>query len=649
MDDHTTFREHLFNDPNDTHARRVYADRLQDDGNDAHAARMRWWADALDYIRSPGGHSEPNATNNSIARVERALPAWVARLNQVETARRMLRGTPAAEHTRVREALHAAELDGYGLLEPHERSEASLRVFNTRRSHLDGAGDVHQLLSLMHRVLDSDPHSTFTHPVDHSAAMLLADHASATRPGSFNPTYRKAGQDALYQAHRLRDFARTNPPPGDEPGPVKLARPLGWIKDRIAGLFGGRDPVRQPGDGIVHTRDNPTAVYAEHNAVAQAIRLLGGADHTKQAHQYMNWVAGFVKAKPDHDAVKAYVEAAKMAGGTAGPELTAAVKPLVGAVNLLMAAHGKAQRFVKPVSEATPTLPPPAYASSAPVEPTVPDAPIDLSDVPDAPAEDRHTAIMRMTRAGEGKDAIVQHLIEAHGAPHRKAALASIRAAYNRAIVLHQRAKGEKPTKLAAYTGGPITPDHLTGRTAARDPYTGDGFGFHPRVEGTALAYHLRQVQRDHPHLSQMVDHALTGRRYGSSAGQDDPFVAVGKALKKLKHPLADAHDWGALTDQHAHDRKIEQFVRLHVLDGGGSQLEYWDRVRRGLATGRAKNADQFWARFERAGLGLTREQAVEAMHRIGERELDRAYLSTIREEGLKQNPDWRQVMGAHK
>ena len=542
MNDHTTFREHLFNDPNDTVARRVYADRLQDDGNDAHAARMRWWADALDYIRSPGGHSEPNAANNSIARVERALPAWVARLNQVETARRMLRGTPAAEHTRVREALHAAELDGYGLLEPHERSEASLRVFNTRRSHLDGAGDVHQLLSLMHRVLDSDPHTTFTHPVDHSAAMLLADHASATRPGSFNPTYRKAGQDALYQAHRLRDFARTNPPPAEPVGPVKLARPLGWIKDRIAGLFGGRDPVRQPG--------------------------------------------------------------------------------VIG---------------------------PPVYASSAPVEPTVPDAPIDLSDVPDAPAEDRHTAIMRMTRAGEGKDAIVQHLIEAHGAPHRKAALASIRAAYNRAIVLHQRAKGEKPTKLAAYTGGPITPDHLTGRTAARDPYTGDGFGFHPRVEGTALAYHLRQVQRDHPHLSQMVDHALTGRRYGSSAGQDDPFVAVGKALKKLKHPLADAHDWGALTDQHAHDRKIEQFVRLHVLDGGGTQLEYWDRVRRGLATGRAKNADQFWARFERAGLGLTREQAVEAMHRIGERELDRAYLSAIREEGLKQNPDWRQVMGAHK
>jgi len=577
--------------------------------------------------------------------------------------------------------------------------------------------------------------------------------------------------------------------------PVKLARPLGWIKDRVMSLFGGREPVRQPGDGIVHTRANPTAVYAEKNAVAQAIRLLGGENHTERAHQYMNWIAGFVKERPDHEIVKRYVDAAKQSGGTAGPELTAAVKPLVGVVNLLMASAGKEPRFVKPVSEATPTLPAkPLHSSSAgPVSEAVPDGPVDLSDVPAAPPEDRHTAVMRMTKEGKSRDAIIDHLIAAHGAPHRKAALASIRAAYNRALVLHQRAKGTGPnklarvpvneirswmdqigaptpspsrkdetaarvlsdhmaevgdwrhhlfgrvarleggdwvrhdgvaagshvpardhviphgtvrgavsyvfeprapgdnylistthprtdgshirvhsvltpdeyrlmreeaqktgtnfgpTKLAAYKGGPILPEHLTGGVAARDPYTQAGIGFHRPVEGTALAYHLRQVQKDHPHLSGAVEAALTGRSYGPSAKQDDPYVAVGKALAKLNHPLAKAHDWHAITDNHIADAKVSAFVRQHVLHPGGTDLEYWDKVRRGLATGRAKNSEQFWQRFERANTGLTREQAVEAMHRIGERELDRAYLSTIREEGLKQNADWRQVMGAHK
>ncbi len=638
------FREAMRADHNDRTSRLVYADWLDEHGQHVPAARIRAF-DAAKYVIEPT--SGDMATGLTSAHLHQLEP-WQRRLAVNHLIHDSLRGTPSMNHAPLRDAMHASELHALGLADDNALADSHTRTITV--SHRDTLPGRSAYATWLARNVSHPDNPLNTEGAIRDLAGAVEHHYTDERAGYLENRHN-------IMAQKLVSHFKKNP--------VRLARPGAPVKlglvDFVKRLFGGKEPVRQPGDGIVHKASDPTAVYAEHNAVMQAIRLLGGTSVAtpERARQYMNWIHGFAKAKPDHPLVRAYTDAANgwHTGGTAGPGMTEAVKPLVGAVNLLMHAHGKDSRFVKPVSEAIPTHVPPMSTHEA--SPSLPayevvDDPVDLSDVPPAPAEDRHTAVLRMTKEGKSKEEIAKHLMDVHGAPHQKAANASIRAAYARALALHQKAKGTGPTKLAAYNGGPIKPEHLTGGVASRDPVTGAAYAFHTPVEGTSLAYHLRQIAKDHPDLRSLTEAALTGQAHYSGRanagpnGIDDPYHHIGKALSARSHPLAKAYDWSELAEQHRHDSAVEKAVNGIVKRTPLSELKHWDMIAR---ADKSKNGEQFYQRLEKAlgGKHGDREALKESIRRLQERALDRAYLGEVQAEGLRENKDFRSVMGAHR
>lgn len=650
MSEEAEFQRHMRDNPEDDIVRLVYADWLDEHGKPGSAARIRYAIEAKKHVKPTSG--SPALRTGGLGLDDATIPEWLARANHVRQVREALREVPTGENENVKDLLHAAELHSYGLIGEHGR-HAWYNHFNSLNMdefepHLPGR----YYLEASLRAVLAPTHYAHDH-VGHVAQAYVG------RVGEENGASIRARHDRVtHETQLLGHYVRKHPVPDSNPSaspPVKLARPLGWLRDKLLGV---REPVRQPGDGIVHRADNPTAVYAEHNAVMQAMRLLGGTAVAtpENAHRYMNWIHGFVKSKPDHPIVRAYKNAAEQwhTGGTAGPELTQAVKPLVGVVNMLMHAAGKDQRFVKPASEALPTHPT-APVSSAPSMPAyeVVD-PVDLSDAEEAPAEklsvaERTRGILDALHKG-GKEGAVKHLMEQHGYTDRAKALRHIREAVNRA-----KKPFTGPTKLAAYPGsGPINPEHVTGTTAARDPYTKESIAFRKPLVGTALAVHLRQIQQRHSDLGPAVEAALTGRAHGPTSARDDPFAEIGRALEKRNDPLANAHDWANMQQHLIHDAKVESEVRRLVradpiiaakeakhgaLSDHERDLAYWDAIARAH---KSKNAEEFYTRLA-SKTGLDRAALLDSIERIRSRALDRAYTAAE-----SSKPEWRGVM-AHK
>lgn len=440
--------------------------------------------------------------------------------------------------------------------------------------------------------------------------------------------------------------------------PTKNARPIGWLKDKVASWFARPPAPRNPKDGIVHAHaTDPTAVYAERNAVAQALRLLGAKDHMAKVPLYTAAAAQMVKDKPDHAIVKAYVDKAKTLGGTAGPELTEAVKPLLGAMNLLLHAHGKDERFVKPTNEApvSPAKYEPEVSSAE--APDVSEPPIDLADVEDAsapPSKNLHVTVRELLNAHKGDlNKTKAALKTTHALTHQEA-----HEAVQKFLAMHTGMKGLKAfkrqvkrdpdAKLAKpRPGEAVKPKHLENAAYGRTP-------INEALHGTALAFHLRQIGQDHPHLAELTDRALARQSVAGSAGAD-PYAAIGKALKQDGDLRADMFNWHTMHDSLIQDAKVKAFVKQHVTQGYGLEGEhphtadrrYWDAVHRGIGKGKAKNAQAFWDRARKANLGLTPEQIAESIARLKDRALDREYNHLHGDAKADGRTEWSSVMGA--
>lgn len=410
-----------------------------------------------------------------------------------------------------------------------------------------------------------------------------------------------------------------------------------WIRDRILGAD------KSPRAGIIH--DEPTAAFAEQNAVAHALRLLGAPDPAGAAPRYTRHVAAMVAEKPDHPAVKHYVEKAKVLGGTAGPELAHAVKPLVGAVNLLLHVHGLDSRFVSPrnPAPAPPVTERPRLPSGFVQVP--PEEPFTLAPAPKLP--DRHQAIM--SQIGQPLETIVEHLMGPPYNLNRANALASIRRAKARAKILHERAKNG-PKKLARPgENEALRAKHLTGE-AWTDNWLGAKRPVDPQIANTALAYHLRQIAQTskNEHTRALAEHALSGT---SMPGIADPFRKLGQRLKAEGHGLADAYNWHSVDSGLALDKWVNQAVQKHVLRREGmTDHEYWDQVHRQYGS---KDNPEFWARlvkeagspgastylFGKHGPEQVKERVRASINRIADRHLDREYLGAVRKDKQQADP----------
>jgi hypothetical protein len=125
-----------------------------------------------------------------------------------------LRGHRAESDPRIRAALHAGELHGYGLLSPEEFTEA--------RNPLRGVTDPDRLADWQARnaardALAVNPHNTWNYPPD-SARVAWGDRVVRER----------TRQAHLLSTHRLREYALANPPPADTP--ARLSRPAETVR-----------------------------------------------------------------------------------------------------------------------------------------------------------------------------------------------------------------------------------------------------------------------------------------------------------------------------------------------------------------------------------------------------------------------------------
>jgi hypothetical protein len=162
-----------------------------------------------------------------------------------------------------------------------------------------------------------------------------------------------------------------------------------------------------------------------------------------------------------------------------------------------------------------------------------------------------------------------------------------------------------------------------------------------PQIAGTALAYHLRQIaQSGKPDVAALAEYALAGRTPPGVNG--DVYKALGRRLSRANHPLAKAYNWDRMSEGLSLDNWLEKFVRKNVQSLGHPDDQYFEKVRRQFGTGRnGRNRayDAFWSRLESAAakdnfvLSKRHKEdfktAVEdALHRISDRHLDRAYLA---------------------
>lgn len=592
MGDDAIFQNMMAANPEDHTTRAVYADYLDDTGRHDAATKLRWWARALQhlqhtkYIPRLGDHSEPAHAVES-----RHLPDWVARLNQTRSVRRIL-----STHADPQEQqwMHEAELHALGLLPVEQFDKARADIGATRTG--SPAAARRWAIRALFNVEASPPSAYSSFDYAPASAWRAVRNVSEATPATHSIEH-------MQQTRHLVDYAMTHE------APVKLA---------LGGWFGRKAPAVAPVD---------MSGWPVRNAVQDSLRLHGAVDPAAHLDKYVAAVTRFVNDKPDDPRSKIITGLLRAGTPLAHKQLAEAVHPVVGAAT-------KVLPFVR---AAPPSPPKPSAAVATPepqvsTQPAVTEEPLPLEEAEaPAPREHPYAAVARMMLAKEPEEAILTHLQDVHGSPNRKAAQARLRAAKN--ALLAKGAAHYKPTKLAKPKEGQLlNASHLKG-TAYTDPYTGAGRKVHPQIAGTALAYHLRQIAQAHPELAHDADAALAWAAHSSNADAD-PFANLGRKLERAGSRFAKYYDWANMEQNHLHDQAVEQFARKHVVKPEDMQdHNFFDRVAKML--GRNK---ELQGRLK----GLSVEDAVDALHRVAAKHLDRAYLAA------KPAPsEYREVLGS--
>lgn len=202
------------------------------------------------------------------------------------------------------------------------------------------------------------------------------------------------------------------------------------------------------------------------------------------------------------------------------------------------------------------------------------------------------------------------------------------------------------PTKLAKPKAGEtLAAKHLTG-TAYVGEHTGEAYKIDPLIEGTALAYHLRDFAQNHADskVRALATHALAGTT-GKITEGTDAFTALGAALKG--DPRAEMYNWAHVDKNLALDRWTDQVIRKHIPKPAGmSEHQYWDKVHRQYGS---KDNEAFWARigkesgnpyqFYKQDAATIRDRVRASINRHADRHLDREYLKAVKTDG-QQNDD---------
>ncbi len=168
---------------------------------------------------------------------------------------------------------------------------------------------------------------------------------------------------------------------------------------------------------------------------------------------------------------------------------------------------------------------------------------------------------------------------------------------------------------------------------AYKDAYSGKSVRVHSLLADTALAFQLRDAAQGNESLRPHVERALAWQPHSENADAD-PFAHLGRVLRRSGHKLADAYNWDKMESGLLRDAWVNEFVTRHVSPVNGlSDLQYWDRVKKQFGGSKHPKAEEFWGRFDREAKarGFSRDEAVESMHRIADRHLDRAYLKATK------------------
>ena len=683
MGEELAFHKAMSDDSNDEHTRLVFADWLDEHGRPVAAARLRWWAGALAHLRAGAGPS--GAGTSSREEERRSMPEWVARLNQVRGVRAALEGLMASGHRDYRRALHAGELKGLGLLSGVEGDAA--------REHAKNIDPVtaheHELYAALNGVLRENAHEHVWYPPEDAQW-----YRNAARGNPTGPDYETMADHAR-STQKLAEYVKMNPPPTEEA--VHLARPIGWLKDK---LFGPAKPgpVRaelvdhpyHPDDGITHRAFDPesgkllpTAAQAavEQSAVEQALRANGwkgafGRESTEKRQQY----TGLIRRMLDHPLFRgtapalAYRDAARTMNVPTDLEDPSALHN-APSVRKLASHLGLFVRLARDIlahndPEERTRVPGPArpqqavtHEASAPAPSPEPELPGDGSaafpaPVEHAPEPNMHKIVHQMLQEHKGDLNKTKARLKAeHGMTHQEAHEAT-----RNFLALHTGMKGlgafkralkkDPDAKLAKPKAGEaVQPQHLTNVAYDRTP-------INKGIEGTALAFHLRQIGQDHKDLTALTDRALARQSDPNKSG-GDPYAAIGKALAKRKDPRAGWFNWNTMEDSLIRDARASYLIRSlvtqpHGLEGQSEESRerrYWDAIHNGFVGGKANTASAFWARAEKAG--WSKDDLAASIKRLRDRALDREYVAAIRaEKPSRRDPEhdplhWRGVLGA--
>ncbi len=303
------------------------------------------------------------------------------------------------------------------------------------------------------------------------------------------------------------------------------------------------------------------------------------------------------------------------------------------------------------------------------------------------PEENRYAAISRLLGSGSSIDQVKAHLTDAngHALSPRQAAASITNFLRAEKAKRHQEAAASGTVKLARppFQADAIEPKHLKGPVA-----TGPGFSVDPHIESTALAYHLRQIADDFGGNGTYAERYAQNKGFHDPAGErrvrdlaeaslagkpmhgtnGDTFAALGEALKKAKHPLANAYDWKSVSNGLARDKWVEdqmnKILKADALDRyKGRKDLLWDHIHRTVASGSDRGNQILEHLKSQMGLGektylfgkpsdRNHESLLDSIHRIADRHLDREYLKAVsadRKRGASHDPNdplyWRKVM----
>lgn len=224
----------------------------------------------------------------------------------------------------------------------------------------------------------------------------------------------------------------------------------------------------------------------------------------------------------------------------------------------------------------------------------------------------RHQVIENLFSGGSTREHVVSYLMNVYNLT-RRSALSALRS------FAHAREAKRGLTKLARKAGD--------------------------LVSDTSLAYHLFRIAKTHG--GEIARHALRALNPDAVEGTGEPYAALGRALKKAKSADAALYNWDRVADKMSIDRRVEAFVKKHVPRAAGmKEREYWDAVRKqfgGETDAFNRNYNEFWRRAKNEFASSPKmagdphnpesgffRQVTDAIHRLGDRALDREYLGAV-------------------